>query len=869
MKLLNKFSFIFILLVGFILIDEIKVLGASHPYDVPSSLRTNWGAVGGKETNRVNNGTRLMYDVYYNKYISGGYSITNRNFNNTGNQPYVRFTGWAVLSGHAHHTSSNNETYIGLENVKTGALKVYSTLKLNLSATDDLAYNKQADGSLWNACPSGAINRFSDDCNMRYDNVGFDAYLPLNELFPDIGTASQWKMYLIKKVNNHVVYVPLIVPFEFSNLSYQHGQVSLSSGMNTNTLIMMTTNALRRTYKNQPASEIVNSLGADRYFTLGQPYTRVNSNETGTAIWYGVRSPKDGNSTRYAQSGYWGFGGTQALLSFVPENLPPTHISHSMTSTYQNGNNYWVQPNTNVTINLRQRDQESGNLYQHLRLVGSSQDVRSYHNFTLASATNITRLNNYTSSHVSIDAASRTENTQYGRVNWTVKPKTHGHNYDVHYYYTDIAQNTVGYNSTGMKLRVDGVAPTVQFRNSGDTANFHSRDWNSTNIVVRLKFSDADSGYKRSRYAWTTSTATPSSWSSWSTSTNYTTTQNKQGQWYLHVQAEDNVGNVVTTRQGLYKLNNPPVADFSFSPTTIYNDTTVQFTNTSSDADGDTLSYVWEYKAPNSNSWVRFSTAKNPSRVLNMKKTWSIRLTVNDDVGASNSTHSVSKNIVVQNRAPVPNFTFDKTKYYEGDNLKITSTATDPDKDPITIVYKLTTPRGQVHNFNTVNFEFKTEEAGIFKIEQTVTDDDNVSRAITKEIHVLPLEIVGYVFHTPEWEEYHAQVGHPSNVFLSGEKFLVSAAVTDYPTKKVSVTFKGMQVDNEEIVIGQDLISQHPLYTGEIYDIKMSQLNTKLAKGNVHFLFTAEWTNGTVKHDLVTINIVDDVYGAYDIYRSN
>ncbi|MEQ2529103.1 PKD domain-containing protein [Bacillaceae bacterium CLA-AA-H227] len=865
MNVLKKMGFLLILIISFIFIDKIEVSAASHPYQVPSALKNNWGVIGGKESNRVENGTRLMYDVYSNKYISGGYTIKNMNFNNTGSQPYLRFTGWAILSGHKHHTTSNNETYIGLENAQTGALKIYSTLKIDIDATDDLAYNKQANGTLWNPCPTGAINRYSDSCNMRYESVGFDAYLPLNELFPDSQKAGQWNLYLIKKVDSQVVYVPLILPFQFDNKPYNYGELSLSSGKNTNNLYMMTEPVLRRSYKNEAAASVQATLGSDRYFTKNQIYTRTSSDESGTAIWYGVRSPKDGNATKYAQSGYWGFGGNQAVLSFNPDDTPPTHIFHDMTYTYKNGNNYWVRPNQNVSITLRQYDLEAGNLYQYLRLYEGNQniDVRARHEF-LGSTNYIDPW--MKSAHISINSASRQENTQYGKVQWGVTPKTHGHSYDVQYFYQDKNNNTVGYNSTGMKLRVDGVTPVVQYRNSEDSSNFLNRDWSSSDIVVRLKFSDSDSGYKQSRYAWTQSTTVPSTWSNWTTSNNYTTNRTTKGQWYLHAQAEDNVGNIITTVQGPYKLNHPPVANYTYSPNTIYNDTTVKFTDTSTDEDGDQLTYKWEYKAPGSSNWVQFSSVKNPSSILNKKKTWNVRLTVQDDIGASST---ITKNILVSNRPPVPNFSSDKPFYYEGDIIKITSHADDPDQDPLVTQYVITTPSGKTVTYNTPNFEYRAIEVGDYIFKQTVTDDDNVSRDMSKTIRVNPLEIQGTVSHTAEWEEMHKNMNNPDNVFFSGEKFLVAGLVTDYPIEKVSVTFKGVQVDGEELVIGQDLISNHPIYTGEIYDIKMSQPTTKLATGNVHFLFTAEWKNGTIKHDLVTVHIIDDVYAAFDFYRSN
>ena len=227
--------------------------------------------------------------------------------------------------------------------------------------------------------------------------------------------------------------------------------------------------------------------------------------------------------------------------------------------------------------------------------------------------------------------------------------------------------------------------PVVSFRNSGDTANFHSREWDKASITVKLKHSDANSGYKRSRYAWSTSTATPTSWSAYSTSSDYNVTRSTKGQWYLHVQSEDNVGNVLTTYKGPYKLNNPPVANFSHSPSTIYNNTTVSFTNSSTDADGDSLTYQWAYQQPGSTTWTNFSTAVNPTRVFNIKGTWNIRLTVSDGI----TSHSVTKTLTVVNRPPVANFSFSPTTIYNDTNVNFTNASTDADGDSLTYQWEI------------------------------------------------------------------------------------------------------------------------------------------------------------------------------------
>src|SRR5699024_5905028 len=132
-----------------------------------------------------------------------------------------------------------------------------------------------------------------------------------------------------------------------------------------------------------------------------------------------------------------------------------------------------------------------------------------------------------------------------------------------------------------------------------NTKDFEHRQWDPTNINVRLKFNDPQSGYKRSRYAWTKTTKTPSRWSKWKTDSNYVVTQSDFGKWYLHVEAVDHVGNIRTLYKGPYKFDNPPVANFIIqppksSPSSAYEGETIQLINQSYDPDGDKIKGKWK-----------------------------------------------------------------------------------------------------------------------------------------------------------------------------------------------------------------------------------------------------------------------------------
>jgi murein DD-endopeptidase MepM/ murein hydrolase activator NlpD len=96
-----------------------------------------------------------------------------------------------------------------------------------------------------------------------------------------------------------------------------------------------------------------------------------------------------------------------------------------------------------------------------------------------------------------------------------------------------------------IQYELDDIEPPII------TASPASRDWDTNSATVTLTYSDSGSGIATKQYAWSTSTAAPTTWS------NYTgpVTQSSVGEWYLHARATDIVGNTATKYFGPYKIN--------------------------------------------------------------------------------------------------------------------------------------------------------------------------------------------------------------------------------------------------------------------------------------------------------------------------
>ncbi len=139
--------------------------------------------------------------------------------------------------------------------------------------------------------------------------------------------------------------------------------------------------------------------------------------------------------------------------------------------------------------------------------------------------------------------------TNYGIRQWDVTELVRGYHSGAYPNYGIVLKSSVmKYFNTkedAEKYRHPRLRVEFTLDNDGPVISYNP-SFGTDSVSVTLGFHDEVTGYKRHRYKWTTTPDTPTSWSSWTTTASPTYTAPGSGVWYLHVQAEDKVGNVTT-----------------------------------------------------------------------------------------------------------------------------------------------------------------------------------------------------------------------------------------------------------------------------------------------------------------------------------
>ena len=199
----------------------------------------------------------------------------------------------------------------------------------------------------------------------------------------------------------------------------------------------------------------------------------------------------------------------------------------------------------------------------------------------------------------------------------------------------------------------------------------------------------------------------------------------KDGGYYnIRTKAKDMLGHESNWSENLtVKINVPPIANFTFSPSEPNDIEEVIFTDTSIDEDGNIINWSWDFDDGST------STEQNPTHQFGDDGIYSVCLTVEDDDGA---TDTFCQDVSVSNVGPVANFTWSPEEPTTVDMIQFTDTSIDPGKGLVGWSWDFddgstSTEQNPTHQFG---------DDGIYSVCLTVEDDDGATDTFCQDVSV-------------------------------------------------------------------------------------------------------------------------------------
>ena len=182
--------------------------------------------------------------------------------------------------------------------------------------------------------------------------------------------------------------------------------------------------------------------------------------------------------------------------------------------------------------------------------------------------------------------------------------------------------------------------------------------------------------------------------------------------------------------------NKPPAASFTYSPSSPTTADTIQFTDTSSDEDGQVVSWLWNFGDGGA------SALQNPTYRYTKKGTYTVTLTVTDDRG---STNNESRSITVANSPPTANFTYSPASPTTADTIQFTDTSSDPDGRIVSWSWAF----GDGATSTAQNPTYRYTNNGTYTVTLIVTDDGGLTNNKSHSITVANLPPTASFTHSP------------------------------------------------------------------------------------------------------------------------
>jgi PKD repeat protein len=216
------------------------------------------------------------------------------------------------------------------------------------------------------------------------------------------------------------------------------------------------------------------------------------------------------------------------------------------------------------------------------------------------------------------------------------------------------------------------------------------------------------------------------------------------GNYTVTLTVTDNDKDTASTTKSII-VKNPPIANFTYTPTSPAVNQTVTFNASDSyDPDGYIVSYVWNFGDDNITTTTDFIIYHKYLTTGN----YTVTLIVTDNDGLTDTS---SQYIIVRN-PPIANFTFTPVYPYVGDNVTFNASSSTSDNAMIvSYVWDFGDGSPKVNETDPITTHVY-QKAGDFMVTLTITDSDGLTGSITKSINILkaPVAIFTYSPTSPE-----------------------------------------------------------------------------------------------------------------------
>lgn len=197
---------------------------------------------------------------------------------------------------------------------------------------------------------------------------------------------------------------------------------------------------------------------------------------------------------------------------------------------------------------------------------------------------------------------------------------------------------------------------------------------------------------------------------------------------YLRVTDNDGITDFITKTVPV-RVNNPPVANFTYTPASPTTADTVAFTSSSSDIDGSISAWLWNFGDGTT------SNIQTPTHRYAAGGGKVVTLTVTDNEGATGNVTRTLTIRAVQNTIPVANFSF--APVVPAVNQAVTFTDLSTDADGTVTGWAWAFGDGATSTSAVKNPTHPYAAAGTYTVTLTVTDNlGGTSAAVTKTITV-------------------------------------------------------------------------------------------------------------------------------------